>query len=247
MVSSMEVVMIRVKVTRSAALAAIGCAILAGCESSGLSPREAGTGTYSTYLYSLYDDQSVQPAMDAQAPLRTPLRVGVAQVGEVAPAQAVVERLRREPALFASVQPVPAVLDSTGGRERPDPAEARRRLRLMRQHAQDLGMDYLLLYGGTMDYGSQQTPAGVMDLTIIGAWVVPSKDVKAVGRASASLLDVRSGRVVLSASAEGERKRWVPTMTAEGAQVEVLKGLRDEVVGRLAEEVVGRVRERAGK
>jgi hypothetical protein len=126
-----------------------------------------------------------------------------------------------------------------------DGAEARRRVRVMRQHANDLGLDYLLLYGGTIDYGSQETPTSVMDLTIVGAYVVPSRDVKAAARASGSLIEVRSGRVVLSASAEGARQKWVPAMSQGGAKVEVLEGLRDEVVGKLAEEVVGRVRERA--
>jgi hypothetical protein len=240
--------MLRANVERAAAVvmaAAVVVGGVAGCESSGMSLRETRTENYSAYLYSMYDDAAAQQAADTRGPLRTPLRVGVAQVGEVAPPDAMMDRLRREQRLFAAVQPVPAIFGEASA-NKVDGAEARRRVRMMRQHAQDLGLDYLLLYGGTIDYGSQETPTSVMDLTIVGAYVVPSRDVKAAARASGSLIEVRSGRVVLSASAEGARQKWVPAMSQGGAKVEVLEGLRDEVVGKLAEEVVGRVKERAG-
>ncbi|MDB5322857.1 MAG: hypothetical protein JWN40_4488 [Phycisphaerales bacterium] len=241
--------MVRLSIKRSAVVVGVlGLAVVAGCESSGLSPRETHGGDYSTYLYSLYDDggATAQPGRPgADVLLRAPLRVGVAQVGEVGPAEGVLARLRAEPTLFASVQAVPAVFERMG-QQTVDAAEARRRVSMMRQHARDLGMDYLLMYGGTMDFGSEQTSSGLLDLTIVGAYVMPSKDVKAVGRSAAAMVDVRTGRVVLSASSEGERKKWVPTMAQGGAQVEVLKGLRDEMVGRLADAVVTRVRERAG-
>lgn len=76
---------------------------------------------------------------------------------------------------------------------------------------------------------------------------MPSNQVTAVARASASLVDVSTGQVVLSVSSESEIIRTTTTMERRGKEVEALRALRDDVVEKLADEVVERVRERAGK
>src|SRR5438874_1290777 len=108
-----------------AALAA-GALALAGCESTGLSAREVRGRDYATYAYSMYDPSSLtdSPASAEPAkPIATPAKIAVAQLGEVAPPADMIDRLRKNSAVFASVQPVSGVLNT-------DPADAR-------AHAQD--------------------------------------------------------------------------------------------------------------
>ena len=81
--------------------------------------------------------------------------------------------------------------------------EAQQHAERMRRYAADLGADYLFLYGGTLDQSQTSTPLAAMNLTVIGAFLVPSQKLDADVKAAGSLVDVRSGRVVLSVSADG--------------------------------------------
>jgi hypothetical protein len=90
--------------------------ILAGCQSSGLSVREGAVHNVSNYILALSVPQPTtapvagEPAAAAArpAPLRPPIRLAVAQVGEVAAPQAFLQVLRDQPELFARLDVVPA-------------------------------------------------------------------------------------------------------------------------------------------
>jgi len=72
----------------------------AGC-TQGLSARETRTQNYSSFIMSLYD----QPLQQAQpAALVAPMRVAIAQVGELAPPQAMLSHLRTRPELFTRLR-----------------------------------------------------------------------------------------------------------------------------------------------
>src|SRR4051812_44670564 len=92
---------------RSAACAVVVLFVLTGCSTSGLSPREVRGRDYSSYVYAMYrpaDDRLAVPMVSR--PLTTPARVAVAQIGEVAPPSEMLDRLRKNPAVFKSVEPV---------------------------------------------------------------------------------------------------------------------------------------------
>jgi len=64
---------------------------LTGCESH-LSPRETRTQNYSAFIFSLYDNpKPIAPS----TPPTVPMKVAVAQVGEIAPPQLMLDRLRQ--------------------------------------------------------------------------------------------------------------------------------------------------------
>ena len=116
----------------------------------------------------------------------------------------------------------------------------------MRRFARDMGLDHLLVVGGTIDHAVQENGLGVLDLTIVGAFVVPSKEIKADARAAAALIDLKTGRVVMTASADASKGGLASSATRQSGQLNVLRQARDEVVNKLAVSVVAQCRRRQG-
>lgn len=249
---------------RAAALAAALSAVsLTGCSSSGLSPREVPARSQSSLLYSLYDSAAVAEgaaAAEPARPLRLPAAVAVVQVGEVAPPRPMIDALSSDPAVFARVVTLPGTesiapvyhfdrdMDSAARQSaaaRATASASRRSVEALRRLAADAGADHLLLVGGTVDYGSAITPLSLLDLTIVGAFAVPSRETRATARATAALIDVRSGRVVQTSSAEVRRRSLAPAAAVKADRTKLLEALRDDVVGKLAAQVLADARARA--
>src|SRR4051812_3847425 len=158
-----------------ALLAAAGCA-------HGLSARETRTQNYSAFVLSLYD----QPLQQAQpARLVAPMRVAIAQVGELAPPQAMLTQLRNKPELFMRVEGIPGVFEEaasgnqSGALTANERQQVRDRVGRLQRLAVDMGMDYLFIYGGSLEHYKRDNPLQVLDLTIVGAFVVPSREIRA--------------------------------------------------------------------
>lgn len=234
---------------RAAVAASLSLAAVAGCESSGLSPREAGTRTYSSSLHALYDVPL--PAGDQRpARLDLPTRIAVVQIGEAAPPQSFLDALRAERELFTRVEGLSGAsgvsardghpADSTITAE----SQSRRDVERLQQIARDMGMDHLLLVGGTIDHFTKDNNLSVLDLTIVGAFVLPSKEVAAEARASGALVDLDSGRVALIASADTSKSRAASTATQSAGKIDVLRDARDDVLRKLAADVIEQCRNR---
>ena len=223
-----------------------------GCSQSGLSPHEGGRQSYPMLMYTAagpYDDNAKAVSV------RTPTKVAVAQVGEVAPPQAMLDGLRGHPELFRRVVPVTGVFTAVDADAPPrssapgDPpavavAQANQ-LPRMRAMAAGLGMDYLLVFGGTIDHGEQGSGLQLLDLTIVGAFVVPSHGVTVNGRAAGSLIDVHTGQVVMNFSAEAKGSGAAPSaFVANVEEGSVLKN-RDELIQKLTADVVGQMADEA--
>jgi rhombotail lipoprotein len=245
----MTVSPIRHSIRAAAVAASLSLAGLAGCESSGLSPREAGGRTYSSSLHALYDVPF--PAGEHRpAQLALPTKLAVVQVGETAPPPAFLDALRAHPALFTRVEGLSGASGVTArdgyGADSTITAEtqARRDVERLQQIARDMGMDHLLLVGGTIDQLTKENGLGLLDLTIVGAFVVPSKQVEAEAKASGALVDLDSGRVTLVASAGTSKGRLASTATQDAGRVDVLRAARDEVLEKLAADVIAQCRGR---
>ncbi len=232
----------------------IGLACLAGgCVSSGLSPREVRGQDYSTQVFSMYDGPG---GAEGPRTLTLPADVVVAQLGEVAPPSAMMERLRKD-ANFSLVQPIPGLVDlegrmrfggvpadRVGEAHRLAQAQSERMLR----YAKDLGAKYLFLFGGTLDQSTTGTRMSLANATIVGAFVVPSDSVKGTVRGSGALVDVATGRVVLSVSADSSREILSAPAARIGNEQKLARDLRDDVTIKLAEQLCARVKEKvAGK
>lgn len=247
-------------------VAAAGGVLLAvaGCESSGLSPREVRGQDYATYVFSMTDplaepgarspglgalSQSSDATKPAK-PLQTPAKIAVAQLGEVAPPAKMLDELRKDQAVFASVQPIPGLIDVAGERDvrgRPQDfsaqQSAQQHLERMRHYARDIGADYLFIYGGTVDHATTASPLILANATIIGAFIVPGEVIQADARASGSLIDVETGRVVLSVSSDAADRRRASSVAKAGDEIKMLESLRNELVTKLADQLRDRIRE----
>src|SRR3954447_18982860 len=230
--------------------AAIAFAVCPGCVENGLSLRERPGQDFSRYAMSFY--QTAPEEVGPRKPLVLPARIAVAQIGEVAPPQAMLEALRNDKGAFAMVQSVPATPDIVQGWSR-DPAQqhdvenaaAKGQASRMLRYARDIGADYLFLFGGTIDHATTGTGLSLADVTIIGAFTVPSKRISAEGRASGILIDARSGRVVLAVGASHNDSRMAPTASQEGDELKLLTAVRDELTKQLAEQLKARAHDAA--
>jgi hypothetical protein len=184
----------------------------------------------------------------ARRPLITPVNVVVAQLGEVAPPLKMIQRLRSDSGAFASVQPISGLVDaqpvadpSARPQDFSTQQDARTHGERMRRLAGDLGADYLFLYGGTVDRSTTDTPLKLANATIVGAFLIPSEKIEATARAAGSLIDVRSGRVVVSVSADGHRDMLTPSVAREGDEIKLLEALREEVISKLGDQLAERL------
>jgi hypothetical protein len=223
---------------------------IAGCSSQGLSARESGMQTYSEVVYpaspqpaatrgvaSGEDPHAMQipaVAVPTTGPVRLelPARVSVVQLGEITPPESMLSSLRDHPELFAKVSA------QTGLSVAADKENPHERLDQMRAMARNLGSQYLLVFGGNIDSGRQQTGLAIFDLTIIGIYIVPSTGVAVSGKAAGSLVDVESGRVLMNFSADTKGHGMAAPAFAENAETAAVDQAKDELVTRLTKDVV---------
>jgi len=230
---------------RRALLVAMAAVLLAGC-GKGLSLRE-GSYDFPMMLYEL-------KGPDAPAPFRpaAPLSVAVAQVGEVAPEQGLIDGLRARKDVFARVSaiPLPPLGDSPYGRvDNIEPRRTRaneavgRALKL----ARNVGATHALIVGGCIDTSWSSTWAAPLNILILPLWLVPSADVKASGKCAAALVDVASGQVVTVSTRQATDSAIVPMAYADG-QEDVLTGkLRTRLAADVAQQVADDVKAAGGR
>jgi hypothetical protein len=243
------------------AIALAGAGIgFGGCDSDGLSPRETQSQNYSSYVYSQFNgDALVLPTTRPE--IRGPITVTVIQAGEVAPPRAMLDELQSHQALFARVESLPGIFDPPNPRldympfnspyQRGNVNRASlalygeqltlRHLHQMRQAALDLDTQYVLLMGGIIDHSNNSTPLSLADITIVGSFVVPSRSLHAVGKASACLIDARTGRVVFTVSSDATRDTLCPSAVADGGEEQLLESVRQDLVKNVTKEVIGRM------
>ncbi len=225
----------------------------AGCYSTGLSPHQSSGQDYSLHALAMYD----QPEAQGPGPVKLtlPARVAVAQVGEVAPPEAMLERLRGDGRVFSKVEGIPSADSEANGARRvgtygevapsPDRATAREDMRKMEEFSRSIGCDYLLVCGGNIAYGSAGNAMTVLDLTVVGAFVVPSQEIRAEARANAAMIDLKTRRVVLSVSASEVRTHKTPSAALALEEQNLLVALRDSVVAKLSKAVLVECRQRS--
>ena len=145
-------------------------------------------------------DEEIREIAAIEPALRFPARIGVARVenrrltsvpaseltywGELA------ERLGSGVGEFAPVSPLIASMVDSTPRGRGGPAELIADIRrgAARQH-----LDYVLVYELSGDFSQSTNVLSAADLTVLGYFLLPSREVKIRGAANAILLDVRNG------------------------------------------------------
>ncbi len=233
---------VKTAVRRGVILTAI--LVLSGCYTTGLSMREKGVFSYSNFIYSLYENRTNDAA---PGPIEFPIRLAVAQIGENAPPQTFLDRLREGSTLISEVSPLPAAgWDPNDYYGDEGKKAAGRKVRVlveqMRRLAGDVGADYILLFGGSVDTVEQANALWIFDITGVAAVLFPSHKISGEGRAAATLIDVRTGGAVFTVSTQAEGSRYAPTLLADGRETKLRVGIRDELVADLADRFIDRLR-----
>ena len=139
-----------------------------GCVSTGLSHRES-QNNYPLLISSLYREKSTETAA---APVHPPIRLAVGQVGESAPPESLLTALSTSHELVSTVSavPIPGIVRRTG-RADPEPAAAdvESHVRAAVNLAQDMGAEYLFLFGGAIDSYRLKNALAPLDITLAGA------------------------------------------------------------------------------
>lgn len=231
--------------------------LVGGCESTGLSVRERPGNDYANYALAALDRPSAGGRRAEPRPL--PVKVAVAQLGEIAPPQKMLDALRADRDAFKDVEPVPAAATDSASagwsiRSPSDPRLADQQQRARRQDADTLlrfarsvGCDYLVVFGGSLDHEVTTTPLAVFDLTIVGLFVVPSRNIRAEARAAATVIDVRTGQLVFNLNAQRNATRVTPCISRDDAELGLLTKMRDELTLDLAGQLKRQVRAVAGE
>ena len=193
-----------------------------------------------------------------------PASVVIVQVGEVAPPSEMLHQLRGRPELFSSVQSLSGLIPGAAyagqglqehdrygssysySRPAADTQPAHEHLADLLGTADQMGADYLLVYGGTVDVDQRDTPWGLLDLTLVGAFTVPSRVLTAEGKASGVWMHVDSGRVVATSSADESRQRRASSAGVKGARTKQMRGLRDELIEELTGDLIARFEQMGG-
>jgi hypothetical protein len=188
-------------------------------------------------------DRAVYEAANAEPLLRFPARIGLARIQHGAlttiPAEegdAWLELIRTRGqgyGEFVPVSPLVAQLTAAGiGRETVRTPVDMIRVGAARQH-----LDAVLIYevGGTPR--DTTTPLSVLDLTIIGNFIIPSRLLQGRATAAAMLIDVRNGYPYGTALARGEeRGMWFNAGSTDRSHL-LVRRAQEEAVHKLTGEV----------
>jgi hypothetical protein len=204
----------------------------------------------------------VREAADVEPILRFPARIGIARVGvdrgrtalvptstEEAKAWAdLVEDLGPDYGELVPISPLIAAIVASPPRPNYDRMDAIHdavdmiRVTAARQH-----LDAVLIYEVDATADSKNNPLSIADWTIIGAFVLPSQNVKAEGVAQALLLDVRNAYPYGTIRASADDKTIAARFSNQEAEQNLSKRVEVAAVQNLVHEARGLMRQLKGK
>lgn len=216
--------------------------LLAGCYTTGLSPREQGANRFSELVYGFCEQQD--PPINIPQPIRTPMRLGVAQIGETAPPKQLMNELQQHPSLIREVIEIPLSGDP-GNRwnyyqksETDDPDRFRRQAETMRVLGQQLGADYILMIGGNIDSHVEALPLEVLDMAILPAVIIPSKKIEMDARASGALINTKTGRLEFLLTTTSESVKNCPSAYVSQTREKMSMDQRSVLCKQLTDELI---------
>lgn len=214
--------------------------LLVGCETTGLSLREKGGTTYSNYVLSLPADTNASTSPRPS----TPIRLAVAQVGETAPPERILQELRRHSGLFENVTglPLPAEDGHTHfHKDNPPSFDYESRMRSAAQLARQAGADHVFLCGGNIDSWRANNFLSVFDITLIGGVVLPASKISMEGKAAGVLLEAKTLQPVFFVNAESQTSGHSPTALSDGKQSKMRAEMRDHLWDELTAQLIQKV------
>jgi len=193
-----------------------------GCQRRGLS----GPGKTTTLGYDL---TKLKSKKIRQKPLKLPFHLVVAQAGALQPDSRLLNELKRFKKLYRVISFLPAAPELRNfGKEvaQRDPEE-------LIKLAEGLGGDLLFLVGGKIETQSARTPISVLDLTVIGHYLIPSNKIKTKGSVMAAVIDIADRKLIMTVEEGIEKSKISPSVSRHSNTDE----LNDKTIGRLLQSI----------
>jgi len=211
-------------------MAGAAVCLLAGCGTTGLSPRESSGASYPNYILSLQSGGTNAPV---QKPI-TPLRLAVAQVGESAPPETMLDQLAGQKTRVLSVVALPLP---------GEPGNYAASVKSVCNLAHAAGANYVFLFGGTVDSWRKNNPLSVLDITLVGGAILPGSEINVEGRGAGTLIETATGEAVFFVSVDAKKTAASPDYLADGKTTEMRAQVRDELIVKLTGELLKKLAE----
>jgi hypothetical protein len=94
-------------------------------------------------------------------------------------------------------------------------------------------VDAVLIYSVGTESTNTKSPLSLLDLTIVGAYLVPSRSVHGEATATALLLDVRNGYPYGTVMAQGSQGGFVPSIGSDSRSEDLAEDAQVRAVAKL--------------
>jgi hypothetical protein len=173
-------------------------------------------------------DADVRAIAAVEPDLRFPARIGLARIQgaaltaappeELAAWATLAERLGPEVGEFVPVSPLIAEMVDPPSRNRYNRVSSSEVVGHIRRGAARQHLDYVLVYEVTTGWSEGANALSLADATVLGLFIVPSRNVEVEAAANALLIDVRNGYPYGTATAFAERGRAARAVYSGGAR-----------------------------
>ncbi len=106
----------------------------------------------------------------------------------------------------------------------------------LRHIAAQQGLDYIFAYSVETVSDDVSTGLGILDLTLIGGYIIPSKDILAKVTLSGALIDVTTGHIHASLVGHGRNRGTSPTQKRRRKRHAIEQRAKDAAVRELADQ-----------
>jgi hypothetical protein len=232
----------RMKKIYQLAIAATAVCLLAGCETTGLSPRESAGATYPNYILSLQ-----QGGTNAPQRVSKPIRLALVQIGEAAPPEAMLDKLTQQKNLVTSVIGLPLPGDTVNNfYKNNNGADFQNsvysaRVKTICGLARSMGADYVFLFGGNLDSWQENNFSSTFDITIIGGTLLPGTTIHIEGKAAGALISTETCQPVFFVNAETRDSAMSPDFFVDGKTMGLRAKVRDELVAGLNDQLISKL------
>lgn len=226
-------------------LLAAGCAGTGGVNTTS-SQEYRATTVQRGYEASTDLDRAVQNQKEIAPLLVLPARFGIARIQngrltQIPQAEAEIwsARFREYGSMdYGTVEPVNLTIADTAVRESGNEAFAKDPIARIRLGAAAQKLDAVFIYEVSGTSRTSENALSVADLTIIGAYIAPSRKVEATGQVNSVLMDVRNGYPYISQSTAIDRQALSAWVGSRAKRRDVLDRAIVDAVEQMSREMV---------
>ena len=225
-------------------ITSVAVCLLTGCETTGISPREHSRVEYPNYILSMSAGQPGAPSKKAALPVR----LAVAQIGEVAPPGSMLDNLAKRKDLITSVIGLPLPGDAQtayDSRKSESAFNYAGKIQSVCELAKASGADYIFLFGGNVDSWTKGNALRIFDFTIVGGMILPATEINTEGKGAGTLIDVATRQPVFFINVDDHESRHCPDFYSNEDTTPLCVQSRNELVRKLQDGLLQKLADNA--